>query len=380
MKYNVGDRVKIKSLDWYNENRSKSHGTVACGGKYFDYDMREWCGKTLTIQSIGLDFYIMEEDNLGYEFTDEMIEGLVEEETKPKFKVGDRVIARGASGIWEITNVEDDILYTIKRENHTFTMTTYGGFLTLYEGISDKMVECKVEEENKPKFKVGDTVKWYNHTCNITSIDTNENTYTYLIKHNDYREDKTFAKWVPESELTVEDDEETKSIDFTIKATDTKGKVEVVIPEGYGYVVENDKLYFITKKKNYPKTYEECAKIMNCPIDGPSGWLFNFDANIKDPYYRKIDILMGKFTRLLICRDAYWKIAGEEMGLGKPWNPDWDDDEWPDMYYISFDGKRLEKEKGYPCCNMILIFPTEEMRDAFYENFKVLIEQCKELL
>ena len=25
-------------------------------------------------------------------------------------------------------------------------------------------------------------------------------------------------------------------------------------------------------------------------------------------------------------------------------------------------------------------FPTEEMRDAFYENFKDLIEQCKELL
>ena len=27
-----------------------------------------------------------------------------------------------------------------------------------------------------------------------------------------------------------------------------------------------------------------------------------------------------------------------------------------------------------------LSFPTEEMRDAFYENFKDLIEQCKELL
>ena len=311
MKYNVGDKVRIKSLDWYNENRSKSHGTVACGGKYFDYDMREWCGKTLTIQSVGLDFYIMEEDNLGYEFTDEMIEGLV-------------------------------------------------------------------EEENKPKFKVGGTVKWYNHTCNITSIDTNENTYTYLIKNNDYREDKTFAKWVHESELTVEDDEETKSIDFTIKATDTKGKVEVVIPEGYGYVVENDKLYFITKKKEYPKTYEECCEVLDFCGDY---FLTTYDADcmVKKEVYGILQ-QVNSLTRLLICKSAYWKIAGEEMGLGKPWEPDWDDDEWPDMYYISFDGKRLEKEKGYPCCNMILIFPTAEMRDAFYENFKVLIEQCKELL
>ena len=30
--------------------------------------------------------------------------------------------------------------------------------------------------------------------------------------------------------------------------------------------------------------------------------------------------------------------------------------------------------------NAILTFPTEEMRNAFYENFKELIEICKELL
>ena len=30
--------------------------------------------------------------------------------------------------------------------------------------------------------------------------------------------------------------------------------------------------------------------------------------------------------------------------------------------------------------NSILSFPTEEMRDEFYNNFKDLIEQCKELL
>jgi hypothetical protein len=30
--------------------------------------------------------------------------------------------------------------------------------------------------------------------------------------------------------------------------------------------------------------------------------------------------------------------------------------------------------------NRILVFPTEEMRDAFYENFKDLIEKCKKFL
>jgi hypothetical protein len=136
------------------------------------------------------------------------------------------------------------------------------------------------------------------------------------------------------------------------------------------------------KKKEYPKTYGECAKIMNCPIDGPSGWLFNFDANIKDPYYRKIDILMGKFTRLLICRDAYWKIAGEEMGLGRPWEPDYDSG--VNKYGIICMNGVVQKSNPSTNwerhLNKVLDFPTAEMRDAFYENFKELIESCKELL
>ena len=149
-----------------------------------------------------------------------------------------------------------------------------------------------------------------------------------------------------------------------------------VLKDENGNIINATKIVLEKKKKEYPKTYEECAKIMNCPITGPSGWLFNYDANIKDPHYRKIDILMGKFTRLLICRDAYWKIAGEEMGFGKPWEPDYRyKDEYYSIYYNGF---------GIIQCNSfqahVFIFPTEEMRDAFYENFKELIEICKELL
>ena len=142
-------------------------------------------------------------------------------------------------------------------------------------------------------------------------------------------------------------------------------------PDGYifkdenGNVINAQKIVLEKKKKEYPKTYEECINELDInEVVAACGWKKEIKA----------------LQTLLVCRDAYWKIAGEEMGLGKPWRPDWDDDEWPDMYYISFDGKRLEKEKGYPCCNMILIFPTEEMRDAFYENFKKEIESCKELL
>jgi hypothetical protein len=126
---------------------------------------------------------------------------------------------------------------------------------------------------------------------------------------------------------------------------------------------------FLTPKPKYPKTYEECCKVIGISRH-------DVEIDLPQPYQQN----MFNLFKLLICRDAYWKIAGEEMGLGKPWEPDWTNEEWPDMAYISYDGKSIDKENGFPCCNMILIFPTAEMRDAFKENFDPDIEICKELL
>lgn len=64
------------------------------------------------------------------------------------------------------------------------------------------------------------------------------------------------------------------------------------------------------------------------------------------------------------------------MGLGKPWEPD----DYQIVYSIGRDSNRIslcdDMFGGY----FILEFPTAEMRDAFYETFKDLIELCKELL
>ena len=114
------------------------------------------------------------------------------------------------------------------------------------------------------------------------------------------------------------------------------------------------------EKTKYPKTYEECCKIL--------------DWNHRD--YDRVGYksnLLCKLQVLILCRDAYWKIAGEEMGLGKPWEPDWDNLSTPHEF--------IKIHKGYFIySSRVLVFPTPEMRDAFYVNFKDLIEQCKELL
>jgi hypothetical protein len=118
------------------------------------------------------------------------------------------------------------------------------------------------------------------------------------------------------------------------------------------------------KKKEYPKTSEECiGKIV-----------INWDGKVTG---YKCDLLIA-FQKLLICRDVYWKLYGEEMGLGKPWEPDFANDKEL-KFCIGVSEGKIQKF----CCSIaqyILAFPTAEMRDAFKENFKEEIEICKELL
>ena len=82
--YKVGDKVRIKSLDWYNENKDKTN-EIECGSVYFIPDMAIFCNKIVTISSIWsttLEIYHIKEDNGMFNWTDKMFEGLVEEETE----------------------------------------------------------------------------------------------------------------------------------------------------------------------------------------------------------------------------------------------------------------------------------------------------------
>ena len=175
-------------------------------------------------------------------------------------------------------------------------------------------------------------------------------------------------------ETTIEDEMmefETKEIPvISIDRIGFNGDTAILVPpEGFEFYAHRDKVYIQKKKPQYPKTYEECCKILNTEetylgIGGHKGKL------------------LQRLQRLLICRDAYWKIAGEEMGLEKPWEPDYDSG--INKYGIICMNGVVQKSNPTTNwerhLNKVLDFPTEEMRDAFYVNFKDLIEQCKELL
>ena len=126
----------------------------------------------------------------------------------------------------------------------------------------------------------------------------------------------------------------------------------------------------VNKKPVYPKTYDECCE----NVLGMIHWGMTVDVPM---HYSPLII---NFTKLLICCNAYWKIVGEQMGLGKPWKHNYLKDANTIRYAIYNTGDEIVKLDGKLYRNYILCFPTEEMRDAFYENFKDLIEQCKEFL
>lgn len=84
MKYKAGDKVRIKSLDWYNANKDED-GRVYCSYIGFCKEMAKYCGAVLTIMTIGNQDigtnqkYFMHETDYAWGFTDEMIEGLADD-------------------------------------------------------------------------------------------------------------------------------------------------------------------------------------------------------------------------------------------------------------------------------------------------------------
>jgi hypothetical protein len=67
------------------------------------------------------------------------------------------------------------------------------------------------------------------------------------------------------------------------------------------------------------------------------------------------------------------------MGLGKPWEPSWRNTEERKFCIIRRSDNVVTKWETKSIVRF-LVFPTAEMRDTFFKNFKDLIEQCKELL
>ncbi len=223
----------------------------------------------------------------------------------------------------------------------------------------EQVIQFTLEEFlEKFPYKVGDKVTLDKYPCIITGMDWDCDDIIYYVKGTDFSKGvySTNKDLQPYKEETMEDKLEQITFD---------------IPNGYEFFGINDDNQVVLAKKQpkYPKTYEECCNVLG--IEDRENGYCGYEWE-----------LLGVFQKLYICRDAYWKIAGEQMGLGKDWKPDYDSG--VNKYgIICFNGV---VQKSNPTTNWerhlnkVLDFPTEEMRDAFYENFKDLINECKDFI
>ena len=107
MKYKVGDKVKIKSLDWYKANKNKK-GNIPFY-RNSTYTISYYCGKIAKIINVKDKSYSINLDNGLYSWPDEMFEENINDmETK------EIIIPQG----WEIDKVENNkiILKESKKE------------------------------------------------------------------------------------------------------------------------------------------------------------------------------------------------------------------------------------------------------------------------
>jgi hypothetical protein len=142
----------------------------------------------------------------------------------------------------------------------------------------------------------------------------------------------------------------------SVDINDSYSDTVVILHNDYDVETKDGCILLRRKRPRFPKTYEEC-----CDVLGKT------KAHQSVSGYKTE--LLEDFQKLLICRDAYLKFL-------KNWAWDYVDR----CFIIANNSSRIITTEYHGNDNCVLAFPTYESRDAFYENFKELIENCKELL
>lgn len=217
----------------------------------------------------------------------------------------------------------------------------------------DNYVIYNVAEFSKAFYDIGDTVLYCGKNVSIKRIRWNEEkeTIEYEI------EGKGFIS-------NLEEDYETdKAKAPVLYGTDgIGGRCIYNIPARLEIEsIEKDKIILKPRKIEYPTTFSECCEIMG------------YTEDILETYCLsgyKAKELLCTFQKLLLCRDAYWKVSH-----------DWFPSEGVQQYVLkaTFSQIQIVQET---CTDVphIFSFSSEKACSQFYRCFEKELKLCKEFV
>ena len=132
----------------------------------------------------------------------------------------------------------------------------------------------------------------------------------------------------------------------------------------------------VLKKIERPRTWEEyCDKMKG----KTSYYVSSYDYEVKSSLFGDTP-LVEEFDNKedAVAFDAFCKLRKMRKDWVKEWKPDWTNIYQPKYAIANSSNKLVDctcREISHP-----LSFPTEEMRDEFFNCFKDLLEQAKSLL
>lgn len=166
-------------------------------------------------------------------------------------------------------------------------------------------------------------------------------------------------------------DKNIKSVDIYLDSSVVNDEpIKLNFSSDIKVTVEDDgDIYVVRKDPKWPNTFDECCKCLN--ITSRTDLVFATPETSEYDYLCDNNCIMNNILKLKICRDAYWKTTNN----------------WEPTYGNSLKGERIkftiETIDGVVVksvsqrANKFLSFKTEEARDAFYDNFKDLINAVK---
>lgn len=152
--------------------------------------------------------------------------------------------------------------------------------------------------------------------------------------------------------ILIKDKQTKKSI--IINDIDYDNEVELIF-NNREIEYRDGKVFLVKVREKYP-TFEECCEKFGYNTKQEAGSIYMFE-------------LFKDLSFLIQCRDAYWKID--------EFKPNQQDET---EFYFTIKGGFGIRLYNYTDEFAILSFPTVESRDTFYENFKEIIEKCKEFI